>query len=121
MRYRTLQYKPFMNFLLLLICGMLAACGGSSGSGKREKTRVIGALSQAACEQAIMRDTATCFVVAGARPKMYGVISSSSLNMFNTLIHLARRAEWRQDLVCIHGWERMIMAQSKGLQIECIS
>lgn len=85
-----MQDTAFIRSVSLLIaCGVLVACGGSSGSRAptevAEKTNVVGANTRAACEQAAQREAPACFVIDGTRAKMYGVIGSSSLNVFNTL------------------------------------
>ena len=89
MRDTTLIPSVLLRIVCGVLCGVLVACGGSSGSSAptevAEKTNVVGANTRAACEQAAQRETPACFVIDGARAKMYGVIGSSSLNVFNTL------------------------------------
>ena len=72
--------------LLVLLYGALAACSGSSNNSVQMAPNVVGAASQAACEQAGQADASACFVVDDTQVRMYGVIGSNSLTVINTLI-----------------------------------
>jgi len=85
--------------LTALCIALLSACGGGGGGSSSNPTNstpspassnsnVVGATSQAACEQAGQDDAPACYVVEGTQAKMYGVLTSSSLTTFNSFINL---------------------------------
>ena len=77
--------------LAVTMTGALVGCGGGGGGGSDPQptqpasSNVVGATSQAACEQAAERDASACYVVDGSVARMYGVLGSNSLQSFETL------------------------------------